>query len=265
MSNVSLETLTKLIELEYLDYEDGRLTAKGKKAATEFASEMETSKLKRSKASKARYQAMRGLGLTKTRSGAWESKELNEEESDSELASSFEKEFEKRLKIGKHGYRLRSLSPSMLYIDYINLPMTPTKEPAEKENNRISFVIHYNKATGRGKAETSVCALDRKWRLRAKTATPEKLAVYIAGHINKIFKEVPPKYTHSKPPTESSSKVISSLLIEISSQMSDNPEPGSPKRDGKGPHGKGRGLSIRRKIRKLRRSICPDAEKKADV
>lgn len=96
-----------------------------------------------------------------------------------------------------------------VYVNFINLPegIGSAGGGAEAENNRISFWIKgwpKNKAdgprTGKVKIECANSVFRREVfpMMRAKTATPEKIAVYLAEYLNKLMAEIEPNYTHTK-------------------------------------------------------------------
>jgi hypothetical protein len=97
-----------------------------------------------------------------------------------------------------------------VYVNFINLPkgVGGSGGGAEAENNRMSFTIegfgqetpHSPPPTGKVKIEARVRALfPAQYKLRGKTGTPAQVAKYLADFLNKVVKEVEPKYTHSKP------------------------------------------------------------------
>lgn len=100
------------------------------------------------------------------------------------------------------------------YVNFVNLPeeVVASRQGggAEAENNRMSFWVEgFNGSdpnapppTGKVKVSLQTSALPREYRLRAKTAPPGAIAQYLADFLNKVVREVPPKYTHSQPPGE---------------------------------------------------------------
>ena len=94
-----------------------------------------------------------------------------------------------------------------VYINFYNLPegLGGAGGGAEGENNRMSFWVegfdkddpHAPPPTGKVKVKLSNSALPRSYNLRAKTAEPEKIAKYVAEFLNKVVREVPPKFTHT--------------------------------------------------------------------
>mgnify|MGYP003422081184 CR=1 FL=1 len=98
-----------------------------------------------------------------------------------------------------------------VYINFINLPegVGGAGGGAEVENNRMLFRVegfdktdeHAPPPTGKVKVELQTSALPREHKLRAKAGTPSQIAKYLADFINKIVKDVEPKYTHTKVPS----------------------------------------------------------------
>ena len=78
---------------------------------------------------------------------------------------------------------------------------------AEAENNRMLFSIkgfgketpHSPPPTGKVKIEMMTSSLPREHKLRGRTGTPAQVAKYLADFLNKVVKEVEPKFTHTKP------------------------------------------------------------------
>jgi len=103
-----------------------------------------------------------------------------------------------------------------VYVNFINLPTSiGAGGGAEAENNRASFWIRGFGAdnapppTGKVKVEMANSSLyvgqgapSRETRvvMRAKSGPPAAIAKYLADWINKTIAEVPPNFTHSKPP-----------------------------------------------------------------
>lgn len=99
-------------------------------------------------------------------------------------------------------------------VNYINLPeeihSRNEGNGAESENNRMMFSVtgfHPTDPTRppmdlKVKVELHVSSIGREYNLRAKTATPEKIAEYLAAHLNKVAAEVEPKFTHTRPSPE---------------------------------------------------------------
>ncbi|KKK91675.1 hypothetical protein LCGC14_2710540, partial [marine sediment metagenome] len=97
-----------------------------------------------------------------------------------------------------------------VYVNFVNLPEEIVARKAgggaEALNNHISFWVlgfdgsdpHAPPPTGKVKVEMQTSALPKEYRLRAKTAPPGDIAQYLADFINKVVREVPPKYTHSR-------------------------------------------------------------------
>jgi len=89
----------------------------------------------------------------------------------------------------------------MVFVNFYNLPtgVGSAGGGAEAENNRMLFVVEgFGLPTGKVKVEMSTSALPREHKLRAKTDSPERVAQYLAAFINKVVKEVPPHFTHTK-------------------------------------------------------------------
>lgn len=86
-----------------------------------------------------------------------------------------------------------------LWVNFINLPhgVGSAGGGAEAENNRVSFSVKFTGDTAR--VEQVASALDRKYRLRAKTGVPYAIARYLSDFLKKIVAEVNPKFTHSRP------------------------------------------------------------------
>jgi hypothetical protein len=105
-----------------------------------------------------------------------------------------------------------------VYVNFVNLPKSKgAGGGAEAENNRISFWVngfdkkdeHAPPPSGKVKVETANPALytgdeytrENRVVLRAKSGTPDQVAKYLADFLNNVAKKVPPRYTHSEPPT----------------------------------------------------------------
>ncbi len=103
-----------------------------------------------------------------------------------------------------------------VFINLINLPegMGSAGGGAERENNRILFSVDGFSAnlddpqppTEKVKMQVLILSVtdDHAERtelrkFRGKTATPEKIAKYLADFINKVVEEISPRFTHSKP------------------------------------------------------------------
>jgi hypothetical protein len=88
---------------------------------------------------------------------------------------------------------------SDVYVNFINVPKEENPKGAQGENNRMSFWIegfpegNEPPPSGKVKIEMSVSALDRKYKLRAKTGTPDQIAKYLSDFLKKVTEEVPPK------------------------------------------------------------------------
>jgi hypothetical protein len=92
-----------------------------------------------------------------------------------------------------------------IFFNFYNLPKDVVAGGAEAQNNRMMFEVSgfdrkdkQAPAPGKVKVEMSVSALPREHKLRAKSGTPEIIAKYLADFINKVAKEVPPNFTHTK-------------------------------------------------------------------
>jgi len=102
----------------------------------------------------------------------------------------------------------KSPGSEVIYVSFYNLPpeVGNAGGGAEAENNRATFSIDGWDAkdldapapTGKVKVETRVSVFSRKLKLRAKTGSPEAICKYLADFINKLAKEVPPNFTHTK-------------------------------------------------------------------
>jgi len=95
-----------------------------------------------------------------------------------------------------------------VYVNVINLPegVGSAGGGAEAENNRISFWIrgfagsdpHGEPPTGKVRIEQANSTLPRTHALRGRSAEPERIARYLAAFLNRVFAEVPPRFTHSQ-------------------------------------------------------------------
>lgn len=93
-----------------------------------------------------------------------------------------------------------------VYVNFVNLPTGIGRAGggAEAENNRMSFWIRGfdrldpHKPATKVKVEMSNSALPRSFNMRAKTGTPVQVAKYLATFLNRIVREVPPNYTHTR-------------------------------------------------------------------
>jgi hypothetical protein len=114
---------------------------------------------------------------------------------------------DRRVQCSNHS-TIGGISYSAVYVNFINLPkdIGSAGGGAEAENNRSSFWIRgFGKEspesvppTGKVKIEQANTVLPREMRMRSKTASPEKIAEYLANYLNKVVKEVEPNFTHSK-------------------------------------------------------------------
>ena len=93
-----------------------------------------------------------------------------------------------------------------VYVTFINLPSARVKERrggrAEAENNRMLFSVDGFSTTPSVEASKVVVesqvnnVIERERRLRKKTASPQKIAEYLAKHIVEVASSTPPRYTH---------------------------------------------------------------------
>lgn len=102
------------------------------------------------------------------------------------------------------GFTARPLQ-SQVFINFINLPEARYRQKrgggAENENNRMMFAIsgfdtEESAPVAKVKIEHSVSSFPREYSLRRKTASPEKIAVYLADFVNKVAAENEPNLTH---------------------------------------------------------------------
>jgi hypothetical protein len=102
----------------------------------------------------------------------------------------------------------KSPGSKLMFVNLINLPpgVGGAGGGAEAENNRAMFTIagwdpedpDAPAPTGKVKVDTSVNVFHRTHKLRAKTGSPAAICKYLADFINKVAKEVPPNFTHTK-------------------------------------------------------------------
>jgi hypothetical protein len=140
-------------------------------------------------------------------------------------AADFEAKLRRHLRIGDrqisilHKHTLGGRYFESVYVNFVNLPHGYGGQGggAEAENNRASFWIHgfhgadehASPPRGKVKIEMSNSTLyvgssasrENRFIFRAKTGTPDQIAKYLADRLNDAVKSVPPRYTHSKPPT----------------------------------------------------------------
>ena len=94
-----------------------------------------------------------------------------------------------------------------VYVTFINLPSDRVKQRrgggAEAENNRMSFSVggfnsDHEVPVVKVKVEQLVNGIARGSipRLRKKTATPDKIAAYLAAYINEVAEGHEPNFTH---------------------------------------------------------------------
>jgi hypothetical protein len=102
------------------------------------------------------------------------------------------------------GFTTRPLQ-SAVHVNFINLPEERHKQKrgggAESENNRMMFSVHgfgedETVSVDKVKIEHPVCGIPHRPALRGKTASPEKVAEYLARYINDVAAQVPPDFTH---------------------------------------------------------------------
>ena len=88
---------------------------------------------------------------------------------------------------------------SSVYVRFVNLPKAVVERRegggAEAENNRATFVILPAKG---GKVQIEELGSVFVKRLRKKTATPDKIAKYLAAHLKDIVTDVEPRFTHTR-------------------------------------------------------------------
>jgi hypothetical protein len=93
----------------------------------------------------------------------------------------------------------------LVFVDYFNLPEARHKQKrgggAESHNNRMLFSIAgFGKTAedpvAKVKIEQLVTLGHPTPKLRGKTATPEKMAIYLADYISQVALEFPPNLTH---------------------------------------------------------------------
>lgn len=116
-------------------------------------------------------------------------------------------EVEKQLQIKDRVIRwnmgaLRSHDDDAIYVNFFNLPNA--KGGAEAENNRVMLEIEgFQSPKAKLKVGERVNMLGDwgtkpPFKLRGKTGTPQVIARTVAQYLNRIVKEIPPKFTHSK-------------------------------------------------------------------
>lgn len=100
------------------------------------------------------------------------------------------------------GFTPRPLQ-SLAFIDFVNLPEGRHSEKrgggAESENNRLRFTISgfdVDESTPVNKLKVELSTSVFPERLRSKTASPEKIAAYVAEHLNEVASAHEPNYTH---------------------------------------------------------------------
>ena len=94
-------------------------------------------------------------------------------------------------------------------INFINLPLNRHQQRrgggAESENNRQLFMVWGFDADPDSPVEkikveqsTNGIGSSSEWapKMRSKTASPDKIAAYLANYINEIASQFPPKLTH---------------------------------------------------------------------
>ena len=89
-----------------------------------------------------------------------------------------------------------------IFINLINLPESVCQANrgggAEMGNNREMLIVL--QVGEKLSVRQSIRCYNSPFKLRGKTASPEKIAEYVAAHLNKIVAEVKPNYTHSNLP-----------------------------------------------------------------
>lgn len=124
----------------------------------------------------------------------------------------FEEMVRRHLEISDRQIRFREASGGgTLFVDFINLPtgVGGAGGGAEAQNNRLSFLVAWPRgqgayasdkpvAPGKLRIEMGSSALPREFNMRAKAAAPEAIARYLADFLNKVVREVPPKFTHTR-------------------------------------------------------------------
>jgi hypothetical protein len=96
-------------------------------------------------------------------------------------------------------------------VSYVNLPegVGGAGGGAEAMNNRAIYWIkgfagyrrgHYDKPIGAGsvRLEEGVTSFTLGYRLRGKTGKPDAVARYLGAHLNRVAREVPPRFTHTE-------------------------------------------------------------------
>lgn len=93
-----------------------------------------------------------------------------------------------------------------VFVNFYNLPLARAAERhgggAECENNRQLFVVRMTVDAGKVKVEQSINGIrnmhgDWAPKMRAKTASYEKIAQYLANYILAIVRDFPPLLTHA--------------------------------------------------------------------
>lgn len=104
--------------------------------------------------------------------------------------------------LGRHG-----LGTCSVHVTYVNLPFPRVQERrgggAEAENNRMLFFVRgFNEGevadipTEKVQVEHAVCNVSGAPRLRRKTASPEKIASYLAQYLRGVATQFHPSFTH---------------------------------------------------------------------
>lgn len=92
-----------------------------------------------------------------------------------------------------------------VFVTFVNLPFARFKERrgggAESENNRVLFSIQGFSDSSTPAAKITIETLvnnvtPREQRLRKKTASPAKVAEYLASYIGEVARNFPPNFTH---------------------------------------------------------------------
>lgn len=107
-----------------------------------------------------------------------------------------------------NGFAPKGKQYTMVHVQFVNLPtgVGSAGGGAEAMNNRMTFSIegfggetpNSPPPTGKVKLEQRVSFLPRANNLRGKTGTPSQVAKYLAAYLNKVVKEVEPKFTHTR-------------------------------------------------------------------
>jgi hypothetical protein len=139
-------------------------------------------------------------------------------------SADFVENVKRQLQIGDRqihfdNYNQFSKTYDSVAIEYVNLPkgVGSAGGGAERLNNRLLIAVrgfgrqgpHEPAPKGKVSLETMTTSLHKgagfsradRVAVRGKTATPKQMARYVADSLNKIAREVPPRYTHTTPPS----------------------------------------------------------------